>query len=123
MLKVKTRSDNTRMAYVRAACYFLNWCEGQGIRAPGCVQSVHLAAYIEILRGKRSAPTVKQHPACIRVLFDCLAAGQVMPTNPAHSVRGLRHSVTKRFNAGPAQEEATSLLTGINVSDVVASAP
>jgi hypothetical protein len=43
---------------------------------------------IELLQGKRAAPTVKQHLACIRRLFDRLVIGQVMPTNPAHSVRG-----------------------------------
>jgi hypothetical protein len=31
---------------------------------------MHVAAYIELLQGERSAPTVKQHPACIRMLFD-----------------------------------------------------
>ncbi len=75
-------------AYVRAAADFLNWCEGQGIDALGRVQPVHVAAYIELLQGKRSAPTVKQHLACIRMLFDWLVIGQVMPMNPAHSVRG-----------------------------------
>jgi len=48
---------------------------------------MHVAEYIERLQGERSAPTVKQHLACIRVLFDWLVIGQVMPTNPAHSVR------------------------------------
>jgi len=40
----------------------------------GRVQSVHVAAYIELLQGKRSAPTVKQHLACIRMLFDWLVS-------------------------------------------------
>ena len=97
---VNIRNKNTRAAYARAAADFLNWCEGQGISELGRVQPVHVAAYIELLQGKRSAPTVKQHLACIRMLFDWLVIGQVMPTNPAHSVRGPRHSVTKGFNAG-----------------------
>ena len=32
--------------------------------------------------------------AAIRMVFDWLVTGQVMPTNPAHAVRGPRHSVS-----------------------------
>ena len=85
---VNIRNRNTRAAYARAAAALLRWCEGQGIGELGRVQPVHVAAYIEQLQGKRAAPTVKQHLACIRMLFDWLVIGQVMPTNPAHSVRG-----------------------------------
>ena len=84
---VNIRNKNTRAAYARAAAVFLRWCEGRGIDALGRVQPMHVAAYIEQLRGQHSAPTIKQHLACIRMLFDWLVIGQVMPTNPAHSVR------------------------------------
>jgi integrase/recombinase XerD len=110
---VTIRNKNTRTAYARATADFLQWCEGQGIGALGHVQPVHVAAYIERLQGKRSAPTVKQHLACIRMLFDRLVTGQVMPTNPAHSVRGPRHSVTKGVTPVLSSEEATALLTGM----------
>jgi hypothetical protein len=53
------------------------------------VQPVHVAAYVEGLGRRMSAPSVKQHIACIRMLFDWLVTGRVMPVNPAHSVRGL----------------------------------
>jgi predicted nucleic acid-binding protein len=82
----------------------------------GRVQPVHVAAYIELLQGKRPAPTVKQHLACIRMLFDWLVTGQVMPSNPAHSVRGPRHSVNKGSTPVLSSEEATALLTGMDVS-------
>ena len=108
-----------RAAYGRAAADFLGWCEGQGISELGCLQPMHVAAYIELLQGMRSAPTVKQHLACIRMLFDWLVIGQVMPTNPAHSVRGPRHSVTKGSTPVLSSEEATALLTGMGVSTVV----
>jgi integrase/recombinase XerD len=85
---VNIRNKNTRAAYGRAAADFLSWCEGQGISELGRVQPVHVAAYIELLQAKRSAPTVKQHLACIRMLFDWLVIGQVMPTNPAHPSGG-----------------------------------
>jgi len=116
---VNIRNKNTRAAYGRAAADFLGWCEGQGISELGCLQPMHVAAYIELLQGMRSAPTVKQHLACIRMLFDWLVIGQVMPTNPAHSVRGPRHSVTKGSTPVLSSEEATALLTGMGVSTVV----
>ena len=116
---VNIRNKNTRAAYARAAADFLGWCEGQGIDALGRVQPVHVAAYIERLQSERSAPTVKQHLACIRMLFDWLVIGQVMPANPAHSVRGPRHSVSKGSTPALSSEEATALLSGMDVSTVV----
>jgi site-specific recombinase XerD len=116
---VNIRNKNTRVAYGRAAGAFLCWCEGQGIGELGRVQPVHVAAYIELLQGERAAPTVKQHLACIRMLFDWLVTGQVMPSNPAHSVRGPRHSVSKGSTPVLSSEEATALLTGMDVSTVV----
>src|SRR5271169_4956952 len=116
---VNIRNKNTRTAYARAAGEFLRWCEGQGIGELGRVQPVHVAAYIEQLQGKRSAPTVKQHLACIRMLFDWLVRGQVMPSNPAHSVRVPRHSVSKGSTPVLSSEEATALLAGMDVSTVV----
>src|SRR5580658_5914349 len=61
----------------------------------------------------------EQHLACVRMLFDWLVIGQVMPRNPAHSVRGPRHSVTKGVTPVLSSEEATALLTGMDVTTVV----
>src|SRR4051794_24143816 len=92
---VNIRNANTRAAYGRAAGAFLRWCEALGITELGQVRPFHVAAYIEEMQGERSAPTVKQHLACIRMLFDWLVTGQVVASNPAHSVRGPRYSVSK----------------------------
>jgi integrase/recombinase XerD len=108
---VNIRNKNTRAAYARAAAVFLRWCEGQGITRLQDVQPVHVAAYIEHLAQEMSAPSVKQHLACVRMLFDWLVTGQVMPSNPAHSVRGPRHSVSKGVTPVLSSEEATALLT------------
>ena len=116
---VNIRNKNTRAAYARAAAGFLSWCKGRGLDELGRVQPMHVAAYIELLQGRRSAPTVKQHLACIRMLFDWLVTGQVMPSNPAHSVRGPRHSVSKGSTPVLSSEEATALLTGMDVSTIV----
>jgi integrase/recombinase XerD len=116
---VNIRNKNTRAAYSRAAGSFLHWCEGQGITALGQVQPVHVAAYIEQLGGTMSPPSIKQHLACIRMLFDWLVVGQVVAANPAHAVRGPRHSVSKGSTPVLATEEATALLAGMDVSTVV----
>jgi integrase/recombinase XerD len=83
------------------------------------VTPLHVAGYIEQLQGKRSAPTVKQHLACIRMLFDWLVTGQIVPTNPAHAVRGPRHSVSKGKTPVISTEEARHLLETMDVSNIV----
>jgi site-specific recombinase XerC len=79
---VNIRNPNTHKAYARAASGFFAWCEGVGL-ALSSIQPVHVAAWIEQLsREGRSAPTVKQHLAAVRMLFDWLVVGQVVPHNP-----------------------------------------
>ena len=50
------------------------------------------------------------------MLFDWLVVGQVMPMNPASSVRGPRHSVRKGKTPVLAAVEARALLDAIDVS-------
>jgi integrase/recombinase XerD len=116
---VNIRNKNTRAAYAHASAMFLRWCEGQEITRLQDVQPVHVAAYVEHLAREMSPPSVKQHLACIRMLFDWLVTGQVIPSNPAHSVRGPRHSVSKGITPVLSSEEATALLSGMDVSSVV----
>ena len=75
---VNIRNKNTRAAYGQAAGAFLRWCEDRGITRIEDVRPVHVAGYIEQLQAVRSAPTVKQHLARIRMLFDWLVTGQVV---------------------------------------------
>jgi integrase/recombinase XerC len=93
------RNPHTRRAYARAVAEFLAWCESAGVPSIAAVQPVHVASYIEWL-GRRdddpvSAPTIKLQLAAIRQLFDWLVVGQVMPMNPAASVRGPKHVVKR----------------------------
>lgn len=116
---INIRNRNTRSAYARAASEFLHWCEGQGIAGLALIEPVHVAAYVELLGYTMSPPSVKQHLAAIRMLFDWMVTGQAMPSNPAHSVRGPRHSVSKGVTPVLSSEEATALLAGMDVSSVV----
>ena len=67
---VNIRNPNTRAAYARAAAEFLHWCERQGMGGLDEVEPVHVATYIEQLGKRMKPPSVKQHLACIRMLFD-----------------------------------------------------
>src|SRR5271168_796726 len=82
------RNAHTRRAYARAAVEFFVWLAAKGVTQLGDIESVHVAAYIEELQRARSAPTAKLRLAALRHLFDWMVTGQVISTNPAHSVRG-----------------------------------
>ncbi|MBX9638528.1 MAG: site-specific integrase [Mycobacteriaceae bacterium] len=79
------RNENTRMAYARAVGTFFEWCREYRLELLD-IEPIHVAAYVE--RHPGSPPTVKQHLAAIRMLFDWLVTGQVLAMNPAASVRG-----------------------------------
>jgi len=80
---------------------------------------VHVAAYVEKLQKDLSRPSVKQQLAAIRMLFDYLVVGQVVPTNPASSVRGPRYTTKKGKTPVLAADEARQLLDSIDSSTVV----
>jgi site-specific recombinase XerD len=86
------RNPNTRRAYARACARFLIWCEERGPTLT-TIRPYDVSLYIEALMQSYSAPTVKQHLAAVRMLFDWMITGQVMPTNPAAAVRGPKHVV------------------------------
>jgi integrase/recombinase XerC len=110
------RNPNTRRAYGRAVGEFLAWCEARGVASIAAVQPLHVAGYIEELARMRSAPTAKLRLAAIRHLFDWLVIGQVVPANPAASVRGPAHSVRSGKTPVLAPEEARRILDGIDVT-------
>jgi site-specific recombinase XerD len=113
------RNPHTRRAYVRAAEEFLGWCADAGVPSITAVQSVHVATWIEAGTRELTAPSVKQRLAAIRHLFDWLVTGQVVPVNPAASVRGPRHVVTSGQTPVLDPSEARALLDSIDTSTVV----
>lgn len=108
-------NPNTRIAYLRAAGTFASWCVEHGISELGQVRPVHVAAYIEGLRSMIATPSVKLQLAAIRMLFDWLVVGQVIPTNPAHSVKGPKHVVKKGKTSVLSAEETRELIDSISV--------
>ncbi|SIN85070.1 tyrosine-type recombinase/integrase [Paraburkholderia phenazinium] len=110
------RNPHTRRAYARAAGDFLAWCAGAGVPSITAVQPLHVAAWIERQTQALSAPTVKQHLAAIRHLFDWLVTGQIVPHNPAASVRGPSHTAKKGRTPVLDATEARQLLDSIDVT-------
>src|SRR5215469_7892947 len=110
------RNPHTRRAYYWAVEEFLAWCASAGVPSITAVQPVHVAAWIEASTRELAAPSVKQRLAAIRHLFDWLVTGQVVPVNPAGSVRGPRHVVTSGQTPVLDPSEARALLDSIDVS-------
>ena len=108
------RNKNTRRAYYKAACRFADWCEGRGVPGLAAVKPMHVAAYIEELQGELAAPSVKQHLAGLRMLFDWLVVGHAMESNPAHAVRGPKYSSKKGKTPVLDRDEARALLESID---------
>jgi site-specific recombinase XerC len=67
------------------------------------VQPIHVATWIEASTRELTVSSVKQRLAGLRHLFDWLVNGQVVPVNPAHTVRGLGTS-------SPADKRRCSIL-------------
>lgn len=110
------RNPHTRRAYARAVREFLVWCESRGVASLPQVQPLHVASWIELQGREISAPSVKQQLAAIRHLFDWLVTGQVVPVNPAASVRGPRHVVRTGKTRVLEPDEARRLLDSINAT-------
>jgi site-specific recombinase XerD len=110
------RNPHTRRAYARAVGEFLAWCESKGVSSLAAVRPLHVAAWIELQGREVAAPSVKQELAAVRHLFGWLVIGQVVPVNPASSVRGPRYVVRVGKTAVLEPAEARALLDSIDAT-------
>ena len=85
-------NDHTRRAYARACGRFFSWCENRGLSL-AAIRPFDVAAWVKDLQQQHGAPGVKQQLAAVRMLFDWLITGQIVPMNPAAAVRGPKHVV------------------------------
>jgi site-specific recombinase XerD len=113
------RNKNTRMAYYRAVCQFFTWCDRHKIGGIDDIEPLHVSAYIESQLATYEKPTIKQHLAAIRMLFDWLVIGQVIAINPATSVRGPKHVVKRGKTTVLTSEQARQLFDSIDTSTLV----
>ena len=114
---VTIRNRNTREAYGRAVRDFCDWCEVRKIGLTE-ISPFLVAAYVEELGTQIDRPSVKQKLAALKMLFDWLVTGQILPVNPAAAVRGPKHVVTVGRTPVLTAEEARQLLDAIDTSTI-----
>ena len=107
-------NPNTRLAYAAAAARFFAWCETRNL-ALGAITPFAVASYVDHMQDRYALPTAKQHLSAIRALLDYLVVGQVLPTNPAASVRGPKHVVKQGKTPVLSAGEARTLLDSIDL--------
>jgi integrase/recombinase XerD len=112
------RNPNTRRAYREAVRQFSAFCAENGIGDLAQVEPIHVAAFVETQLKLHSKPTVKLRLAALRMLFDWMVVGQVIPTNPAHAVRGPKHSQRRGKTPVLQADEARTLIESIDVSSL-----
>jgi integrase/recombinase XerD len=112
------RNKNTRRAYLEAVRQFSAFCVVHGIEDLAQVEPVHVAAFVEDQLRQCSKPTVKQRLAALRMLFDWMVVGQVLPVNPAHAVRGPKHMQRRDKTPVLQADEARLLLDSIDTTSL-----
>ena len=112
------RNRNTRMAYARAVKRFFDWCEDHHLGLDD-IEPIAIAAYIEELGSEIAKPSVKQHLAAIRQLFDYLVTGGILVSTPAGSVRGPKYVVTRGKTPVLSGDEMRQLLNSIDTSELI----
>jgi integrase/recombinase XerD len=96
-------------------CSFFAWLDQHRIGGLADIEPLHVAAYVKGLEGTASKPTVKQHLAAIRMLFDWLIVGQILAINPAHAVRGPKHVVKRGKTPVLDEDQARRVLAGLDM--------
>jgi site-specific recombinase XerD len=86
------RNPSTRRAYARTCQQFCAWADDRGLTLT-TIRPFDVASYVEARQQSHSAPDVKQQLTAVRKLFDWLVTGQIVPSNPASSIRGPKHVV------------------------------
>jgi len=112
------RNKNTRRAYMEAVRQFSAFCSVHGIENLAQVEPVHVAAFVEDQLREHSKPTVKQRLAALPMLFDWMVVGQVLAVNPAHAVRGPKHTQRKGKTPVLNVDEARTLIDSIDTTSL-----
>ena len=102
-------NDHTRRAYARACSRFFAWYENRGLSLTA-IRPFDVAAWVKELQQTHGAPGVKQQLAAVRMLFDWLITGQIVPMNPAAAVRAPNTS------SRPAKRRCSMAKNGVNYS-------
>lgn len=111
------RNRNTRSAYLQAIHQFFRWCEDYRLTLRE-IRPVHVAVYVESRKADLSPPSIKQHLAGLRMLFNWMVVGQVLPSNPALFVKGPRFSRQVGVTPVLEAEQMRKLIDSIDCSSV-----
>ena len=98
---------------LQAIAQFCSWCEDHGLQL-ATIRPLHVSAYIE--SKPLTAPSIKQHLAALRGLFNWLVIKQVVPDNPAMFVKGPKFSRTVGITPIMEAEQVRVLLDSIPVT-------
>jgi len=82
------------------------------------IRPTTVAAYVEQLGAGMAKPSVKQHLAAIRQLFDYLVTGGILLSNPAGAVRGPKYVVKRGKTPVLSADQARQLLDSIDVAEL-----
>ncbi len=116
---VHIQNPHTCRAYLRNAVSFLRWCEGHSLRDLKAIKPMMVVAFIQQLQQSHAKPSIKQHLATVRMLFDWLVTGHVIDVNLVHAVRGPRHVVSKGLTPVLVADETKLLLESIPTARVL----
>ena len=104
-----------RHAHLAVERPFADWCGHYGI-AMAKVGPRVVATCIEGIAGKLVSASVKQHLAVIRMRFDWLIVGQVLPFSPVSPVRGPEHVAKEGMTPVRSADAERGLLVGVDLS-------
>jgi integrase/recombinase XerD len=82
------------------------------------VEPVHVEGLVKSQLQVHAKPTVKQRQAALRILFDWMVIGQVIPANPGYAVRGPKHMQEKGKTTVLQADEARALIDSIDVGSL-----
>jgi site-specific recombinase XerD len=110
---------NTREAYHRAVLRFFAWCDQHQFGGLAEIAPLDIATYIASLKPIYAKPTIKQHLAAIRMLFEWLVTGGIVARNPATAVRGPKHIVKRGTTPVLAGDQTRALLDSIDLTTLI----
>ncbi len=111
-------NPNTCAAYLQAWREFNKWTDGRNVRLDE-LNPLMIAGYHEDLGKRYHVRNVKQHLAALRKVFDQLVVDQVIPLNPAATVRGSKFSAQQGVTPILSDEETRKLFNSLDTSHTV----
>ena len=109
------------MAYARAVKQFFDWCDERQLKLAD-IEAITIATYIGTTASK---PTVKQHLAAIRQLFDYLTTGGFCKRNFIITAAGCLHNLVLyvAFAYRQITSKRTIMCAGMGLADWQNSRP